>query len=984
MDTPISFPPIKRRARLTVVCTNCKKRKSKCDRAKPCSHCIRLGIANECTYLNAVTPRRKHGGNGGGNGNNSGVTNSNSGITFGGTEMNNFLKIIPKEDCTIDNEVVGSGGTLDMGTINEEPLPPTNSYIPPPLNETPLNETPMNEVPEVSYKATVRSPSVFSNHPITFTPMDCSMTTLEENVVTESVLPTANHHEVDEIINLIPNKRYVTFKRSAISLVSLFSDTAIEQRDIYLKCMIAFRSIAIKMTTSKLKPSGLEYNQNCLPKSFVPLSVFDADGDPLSPETFVKQQKSIHKKLLDKFGEYRKNSNFKIIEGVKLPGVHLPSKYLFMNEILPIFEKHVYNMVPIFNLHALRWDIVKFYEGLEKNGGEMSLKQFDHLVYCVVLLICKLSQLSIHFCKSNEANVQSRILQLDSSKYIAIVNHYLSDLKMLRKCTLIQLQTMILLRFYYWCAPEDGDGAELQQSQILMGAIIASCREIGASWGVLIDRENYYLKIQHQVRPPLSIMNQGDYMRLFQKIWSFVLFWDRKMFLINGQECGVEKSFVYNYERYVRQDEENNRVSWYEKMVNIDLLMMKMNDSIHDMPSRVNVRQVQGYLKKLNSQFQFLSMKWNHETHLNLEFQLMLGLFNVSLLHCQMVHYETSVHTVCYYDSSQKLWDELVSLSSLCYDYFYGEGKRFLNPYTRFYTNKIIGIVSDKVCVLLPTFILRSNLIMEPTRQEQEYSRRQAMIQFLYNVSSMYFNELGSDYYRCFKKMFTAKISYKILNRPSSRNTWATILEFLVYEIETSDDKIIYKSEGARLSVKLPEIRQLVEAIASHRARGNVAVDPVYLWKHELVKRGDVLDDCVIDIHERELQELFAEQPRHLRHGNMFSRFYDYTSGQLAKSIDAIGVASGTAETQTEAQTLPTESEMQGRFQAEAEAEAGVQADGQTDGHTDGHTGQAESSSHAVPGQAQQGQPANQQASPFDSLELLQDMFEPLDFLSFF
>ncbi|CAI4580177.1 AIF_collapsed_G0031310.mRNA.1.CDS.1 [Saccharomyces cerevisiae] len=41
----------KKRHRITVVCTNCKKRKSKCDRTKPCGTCVRLGDVDSCVYL---------------------------------------------------------------------------------------------------------------------------------------------------------------------------------------------------------------------------------------------------------------------------------------------------------------------------------------------------------------------------------------------------------------------------------------------------------------------------------------------------------------------------------------------------------------------------------------------------------------------------------------------------------------------------------------------------------------------------------------------------------------------------------------------------------------------------------------------------------------------------------------------------------------------------------------------------------------------
>lgn len=42
---------IRRRKRIQLVCTNCKRRKKKCDRKEPCTQCTKSGILNSCYYL---------------------------------------------------------------------------------------------------------------------------------------------------------------------------------------------------------------------------------------------------------------------------------------------------------------------------------------------------------------------------------------------------------------------------------------------------------------------------------------------------------------------------------------------------------------------------------------------------------------------------------------------------------------------------------------------------------------------------------------------------------------------------------------------------------------------------------------------------------------------------------------------------------------------------------------------------------------------
>lgn len=59
---------VKKRNRLTLSCTNCKKRKVKCNRGRPCSSCIRYKVGHNCVYPDAhwvapVNPANEPNGN---------------------------------------------------------------------------------------------------------------------------------------------------------------------------------------------------------------------------------------------------------------------------------------------------------------------------------------------------------------------------------------------------------------------------------------------------------------------------------------------------------------------------------------------------------------------------------------------------------------------------------------------------------------------------------------------------------------------------------------------------------------------------------------------------------------------------------------------------------------------------------------------------------------------------------------------------------
>lgn len=46
--------PKQNRKKKSLVCTNCRRRKIKCDKKKPCSNCIRLSLINSCTFNDGI------------------------------------------------------------------------------------------------------------------------------------------------------------------------------------------------------------------------------------------------------------------------------------------------------------------------------------------------------------------------------------------------------------------------------------------------------------------------------------------------------------------------------------------------------------------------------------------------------------------------------------------------------------------------------------------------------------------------------------------------------------------------------------------------------------------------------------------------------------------------------------------------------------------------------------------------------------------
>lgn len=1119
------FTPVRRRVRVTLVCSNCKKRKTKCDREKPCANCIRLGIEDDCVYLNKSFKKVDNKINIDRNikilskddiikTEKSIINNSNDNRSFinenttmirqfsnpGVSSTVNDVPQSPKTKFTVpymtpaDTNVLPHNIILQQQQQHQRPVPISNDRLsqgilssdntkefinntlnnngfspanynkdnniiandaPSPLQQRQLKSIPtypalfnlMNKYnydPDTtkniinnneqlkpmntnnnnivstfnspSLQSEIKSPLTYlSNHQQswakipTFTGSDAGNDFLQQrNSSTISSSSASIHRFNEEFVNFIPEGQYIQFKRSGASMLAIFNDTTTEFRDIYLKSMVSFRTIAIDLTIKRLETRGIKViNDNTLPQSYLPLRVFETDDNPNSPKNLAKNQKMIHNALLDKFAKYRIDSREKFDSTSNLPGPHLPDVNIFLNSILPFFEKHIFDIVPVFNLKMLKYEVTKFYEDYKMANGDYNIinKRFDHLVYCLILLITKISQLSIYFKQKmskgketsnipidpNVIQTENKILAIQSNKYIAIINHFLRETKIFRKCTILQSQVLILLRFYFWCAPEDGDGDLIQQSQILMGLIIASCREIGANWStVMVDgnneRSRVFVKIPFNVRTPRDLMNGEDYLRLFKKIWSFVLQWDRKLLLINGEECEIEKSFIYNYEKLVKNDELDD-LSWHEKMINFDYLILMINDLIHDSLTRVNITKIKDILKKIITDFDFFlnNQKKGYE-HLHFEFQLMISLFKVNIYHASMINYENERNTMKFYENIQLLWDELLLLTKIMINYFYKDNKSDLinnnnngsnmNDYTRFYTNKIIELISNKICVILPSFILRSNLKTKPS----DYDRRTTMIQYLYNVSSVYFNELGIEYYHCFKKMFTNKISCKILNRPRGLNIWATILEFLVKEIRNDDDKVIFEEYGCKLSEYLPYLKKLDDN-TTIIDKDNV----MKVWNNTILPINTTFNDFEINLHENEINEIFKNTPNNYGKFNMFASFYDYIGTQLANSTEKMS-------DQQENEARSTKNELEDFLDQFSwnpkESHSNTSLSGLNTSSINNNNPLYSSSTTTTdtPTNNRGGtnNPLNNPATINESILMLEDMFEPLDFLSFF
>ncbi|EDO18515.1 hypothetical protein Kpol_2001p16 [Vanderwaltozyma polyspora DSM 70294] len=677
----------KKRHRITVVCTNCKKRKSKCDRGKPCSNCTRIGIENSCLYI--------------------------------------------KDTPSLPIDSIGSVADL---TASELQIP---NFIP--------------------------------------------------------IHPSYNK----EYVNYIPNGRFFEIKRSAYTMFPIFTDACIEHRDAVIKAFTTFRTIVVKKTIDHYRKTGIDIERIALagsqglPKSFLPLTVFDEES---SKNLVLEQQEpqqsyQIHSLLAEKFSHYRKNANLKLGDDSttvyhNLIIKSLPDLGLLMDTIIPYYEQFIEPLVPIIEFKDFNVEIQKLYAKIELSNS-LDPKIGENTLACIILLICRLCHLSSKFAveKSiNSSNYES-ILNMDTNIFVSLVQRTATGEKPLRKGTLYELQLLIMLRLCYWVGPDDGDGQQVEQSEILHGAIVSMCKHMGVWWDLVKYSEDsdLFITVDYKAVPKLG--SQSEYIKLFRKIWCYVLCWDRKMMLLTGQECEIGRS-------YKMSPAPRFGNGWCDDILQYDYLLYGINNELHDDARKVDISMLEELVEMSEMRMGVLKED-DFSSNIYREQKLSLMLMKLNIIHGQLSWYERTGDKQSQETAYAKLFTLTVELGSKCVEYFSTPGI----PEQRFYMNKIYEVILNRLNnVIVPGLILR-------IRYEEE-TGLDGMVKYLYGMSSMYFNEIGKEYYRTFKKMFHGKINYKILE--NGHRCMDMIIKFLQREMQNNNDTAVSKGDSMKLSDRLP------------------------------------------------------------------------------------------------------------------------------------------------------------------------------------
>ncbi|SCU87583.1 LADA_0E04896g1_1 [Lachancea dasiensis] len=656
----------KKRRRQTLVCTNCRNRKSKCDRGKPaCSSCVKAGLESSCYY----------------------VTDSKSGM-------------------------------------HQEILPNLDDFFP-------------------------------------------------------------QHENLS--IDMVSSGNVIKRKRSGTTYLAPFTVGAAKKRDVYLQildivCAPPRRVGKLPKSSSQpdAQPSSVskkndgEQSTECLPRSMRHIKQLEEQAVD-AESTLTSKHKEMCKHLFDKFGRYRKN-RFHSWTDENLPLNSLPDADIFFQSVMPYYVENVSELCPIFDLGHLTSGLESFYLRYINAEPPKKLEVDDYAYYSILLLITCLVHMSISF-SSVERSKYSIVKTINTDEFISVANHCIYRHDNLRKCSLIRLQSMMLLRFYQWCAPDDGDGEYLQQSAMLMGMIVAACNSLGIGWHCF----QHPTKLVGDINfgPSQSIFSQDP--KEYQRLWAVVLHWDRKASLLTGLPCLVNSTM-----RIPNDGLQHLRLY----TAKYDNLMQKLATAISNDPSAVNYDSVMR-LSTLLKRTLNVDMK-EKETHaaLALELTITINLLELSVEHARLINCELSGDPEQFQECMPNLMAAILKIINLC-EHYLAHSREYLQS-TRFYTNKIVELAFSMVGAILPSIILRSG-------RSTESNTKKILMQYLESIFSTYFKHWGTEYYESFRRLFGSKIIFKTLSYLNEKDPWETLLEYIVTPVtkqEAFEDNLPYQIQN--------------------------------------------------------------------------------------------------------------------------------------------------------------------------------------------
>ena len=666
---------VRKRNKPTFVCTNCKRKKIKCDRKTPCSSCVKLNIGYTCVYDTrwATSGKDKHH-----------HKQLNHGTLSGSLEQLEVAQLkakIAKLESIIEQQNNNKEEDVETKSESEsEPAARTTgpSYaraqpIPPP--ETSIAPNPI-----------VSSDDVL-NFYTGYTPLH-----IKGNI---------------RRVNFGPLSWIALLKRdAALSLAWKDLSTKGYFSSINLRQMPLTPESIVILNTQMSTPEGVSPNMDkYFRRKFLEIEGYDEtmpynslariavnngqprEGDQKKNGNASNKQQTDFKmsftliSLARTIFEGKINPELQLIEKIK---TMLPSKRVFWN-LIDLFFKNVYPFYPFIDEDSFKKDLQKIvgkvdYEDKPFTKVNIS-KKLDLATIALCFICLRMTYLSLYSNKdsTNRSIVDSQDMTLTkflfqnpiNSSCIDVANSCIQCFHFRRKSNLSVFQAILYMRFYRNIAPEEGDGIDGGDSQVGTALLIQMAISLG------LNREPDLL----------DVCNDEKINHLGRKIWAALIAADIVCCLSVGNPTSIHLKYYDVLEPFLTSKNSNIQDVEMESVIT-------QSFGIID-PDRDLVRDLLGYVLDIKH-----GAELNKITHkLDVVEQIWQSRFNV-LQNSQLKeeidnskHSREDIRRFMYIEKAKKFLTMKIPITSFYYHIYLHYEKLMDTELSFFYLLKIFLVI---------------------------------------------------------------------------------------------------------------------------------------------------------------------------------------------------------------------------------------------------------------------------------------------------
>lgn len=807
----------KKRQRMSVVCLNCKARKIKCDKKRPsCTNCVKCNVGHLCEYEPPHWVNR--------------VTTSTG------------LPIVALKEAQVAR----------AKQISAQPQPPlaTPGAVMDTVGVDGINSAP-DEIKRLRARLHVLEQSVGISPP------------------TERPSPQSTHHAQDEEnndkVDFYELYNSLIIKRSGMEEHKPLSSLAHYKKDQYVMIMVGYFNLCATLYKAKYgdhkrKTGNKKTRLDASLTEFLYLL-----GERESPEVVEVVSKFIKERVPK---NHTKNNHFPNVGEEKDPDIQdnvkrmaerlLPPKRI-IRLLLDRFYKYVYPYFPF--IDKTFFDDRLFNSILVSNDLDSPItviieEKFDFVLLANFLIILRMTYIGLPPVSALSDKEKILMSYPISTECIATALSALSIFKIMRKTKLTIVQALMYFRMYCNFAPEDGDGGELTQSQILFGSIVQSAYTIG------LNRD----ASRH------SQMNfDKEYANLWRRLWLGILETDRFFSTIAGHLPLIQNlnSYEIRFPDSLPTDTKLDAAMTddLKRSQRILKLYYDLANMVNNLTSAPRVSDLTDLLRQMNvyvninyscngmvplasvPEDEYDAVNFNNNKRLQHTLQSM-GL-SLAVYHALSVHYESTQNQNIpkLKEYTTHLLRTTVSLSNILYKFLSNGFRGYIDENHKYFLlrysenmlqrviNSFIGILTR--CYHTVDLISRgigSDELIRPIHDTINVTFRAAS-----GMNVLMQNTLGTKYYQAFK----TSLKYKFYLRSLRKDGYKCIRDTMQFlNQKFPDDPMSRLSLLQRLDLKMRP-QTVLQELDTMNCFVNCSPTEIHHWM-SIIQESAILNDQVL------------------------------------------------------------------------------------------------------------------------------------------